>query len=149
MTLLSAFLQGALVILVLMQMSQSLSFGEFQYCAYPSPIPLLLAALKLIHARRTRGCAPVTWHSSNHSGRSNNGFPRTFSLSPFALFFRFLLVHATSHFLLMRDAMWEPLLPAMLMLEMWVQLSLKSLSINQGQRLVRSLPCCILSVCHL
>ena len=87
MTLLSAFLQGALVILVLMQMSQSLSFGEFQYCAYPSPIPLLLAALKLIHARRTRGCAPVTWHSSNHSGRSNNGFPCTFSLSPFALFF--------------------------------------------------------------
>ena len=54
----------------------------------------------------------IAVNSSNLSGRSRNGFPRTVSLSLF--FLRFLLVHATaspilcysnSHFLFVRDAM--------------------------------------------
>ena len=36
----------------------------------------------------------------------------------------------------------------MKMQEMWAKMNLKSLSIDQGQRKVRSFPCCILSVCH-
>ena len=63
--------------------------------------------------------------SSDHSGRSRNGFLRPLSWS-FYLFLRFLLVHAMgisvlcytySHFSLIRDAVQESRLPAILMSE--------------------------------
>ena len=56
--------------------------------------------------------------------------------------------HSSSHFLLMRDAPKELRLPAMKMWEMWVKMSLKSLSIDQIERMVRSSPCYILSFFH-
>ena len=89
-------------------------------------------------------------NSSNHSDRSRNSVPIyvSFSVSAGSCDGLTRAVHSNSHFLLMRDAMQELLLPAILMSETKVQLRLKSLSINQGQRLARSSPCCIF-VCHL
>ena len=59
------------------------------------------------------------------------------------------LGHLYSHFVLMRDAMLELLLPAVIMLEKSVLLSLKNWSVYQDQRSVRSSPCCIAFVCLL
>ena len=64
-----SFLQGALVILVLKQMSQFRSFEKliyiyiYIYCA--CPIQLFLAALKLTH-KRNRRCVPVFWNAFIH-----------------------------------------------------------------------------------
>ena len=101
----------------------------YKYCA--CPIPLFLAALKMIHdielagASRCSGALSATrfsTNSSNHSGRSRKAFPRTLSLSSFS--FGFLIsadlfrCHSCSHFLLMRDAVQEWRLPAVKMSEM-------------------------------
>ena len=44
----------------------------------------------------TLSSARFSVNSCNHPGRSSNGFPRTFSLSPFFIsFFQYLVVHAT------------------------------------------------------
>ena len=66
-------------------------------------------------------------NSSDHSGRSSDGIPRTFSLSPFFVFFHFcwfmrraflpILCCSYSHFLLMLDVAWKSQYPAMKMLE--------------------------------
>ena len=90
-------LQGALVISVLMQSgSFGLSGSEYKYCA--SLIPLLLAALKVIHEHFHLPDCPWTLLAilADHA----TSFLVLLRSHHFYLNFRFLLVHATSFFVL-------------------------------------------------
>ena len=121
------FLQGALVVLVLIadvavsvlrEVSTNTVLARYHFSSC---------------TRRTRGCVPVSWNIFIHKilrkvfqpfWQITQRISRAFSLSPFLFVFfvfcRFMrrvspYCYSCSHFLLMRDAPWELLLPAVLM----------------------------------
>ena len=115
-------LQEALVILVLKLMSQFRSFGQWLKMLYP--IPLSLAALKVIHEKNWKRLGAYEhFHLLD--------CPWTFPviLADHGTSF-LVLPHSYFHFLLMLDAPWELRFPAIVTLEKQVKMSLKSLSIN-------------------
>ena len=102
--------------------------------------------------RRAPGCVSVfrdsfvhkiLLNSCNHSGRSCNGFRRARSVSSFLFGFSVSVGSGDrSPCACALDGMEGLPNPAVTMLEMYVWTSWKSRSINQGQRSVRSFPCC-------